>query len=102
MTALAVNGSDQVTAGRVNPAQCLEDQGITGLGNVCYNFIDPVLMADAVRNGEGKSGLGGTLVSTVKFTGRSPKDKHVVRNATAKDAIWCAHNKPIRRKVSTT
>ena len=27
--------------GRVNPAAQLDDQGITGLGNVYYNLLEP-------------------------------------------------------------
>ena len=65
--------------GRVNPNFQLEDQGITGLEAAHYNLIEPALIEAALQNGEGKLGKGGTfLVSTGKFTGRSPKDKHVV------------------------
>ena len=69
-----------MTFGRVNPQFRLEDQGITGLDNVHYNLIEPALIEAALKNGEGRLGKGGAfLVSTGKFTGRSPKDKHVVR-----------------------
>ncbi|SLN52696.1 Phosphoenolpyruvate carboxykinase [ATP] [Roseovarius albus] len=79
--------------GRVNPQFQLEDQGITGLGNVYYNLIEPALVEQALKNGEGTLGLGGAfLVSTGKFTGRSPKDKHVVRTADVADNIWWENN----------
>ena len=69
-----------MTIGRVNPAQRLEDQGITGLGNVYYNYIEPALIQEALKRDEGTLGNGGAfLVSTGAYTGRSPKDKHVVR-----------------------
>ncbi len=69
-----------MTNGRVNPAKRLEDQGITGLGHVYYNDIEPALVEAAVARGEGHLGLGGAfLCSTGQFTGRSPKDKFVVR-----------------------
>ena len=65
---------------RVNPDFKLEDQGIEGVGSVYYNLLEPALVEHAVRRGEGKLGLGGAfLVSTGKHTGRSPKDKFVVR-----------------------
>jgi len=79
--------------GRVNPDMKLEHQGITGLGQVYYNLIEPDLMTQALRNGEGEMGQGGTLlVSTGKYTGRSPKDKHVVCTDTTRDVIWWENN----------
>ena len=75
--------------GRVNPNQTLEQHGITGLGHVYYNLIDAALMQKAVERGEGELGNGGTLlVDTGKHTGRSPKDKFVVRTPSVEDSIW--------------
>ena len=79
--------------GRVNPARRLEDQGISGLGTVYYNFIEPALVEAAVTRGEGRIGRGGAfLCSTGQFTGRSPKDKFVVRTASVEDSIWWENN----------
>ena len=65
-----------MTEGRVNPAMRLEHQGISGLGRVYYNQLEPALVNAAVQRGEGKLGLGGAfLCETGRFTGRSPKDK---------------------------
>ena len=65
-----------MTNGRVNPSHRLEDQGISGLGNVYYNDIEPSLVQAAVARGEGQLGKGGAfLCTTGQFTGRSPKDK---------------------------
>ena len=81
---------------RVNPNCRLEDQGIEGLGRVYYNLLEPALMTEAVARGEGKLGLGGTfLVSTGAHTGRSPKDKFVVRTPEVEDTIWWDNNKPM-------
>jgi len=78
-----------MTTARVNPAQTLETQGMTGLGQVHYNLLEPALMEAAIKRGEGQMGLGGTLlVSTGKFTGRSPKDKHIVKTDAVADSIW--------------
>lgn len=83
-------------ATRVNPNCKLEDQGIEGLGRVYYNLLEPALMTEAVARGEGKLGLGGTfLVSTGAHTGRSPKDKFVVRTLEVEDTIWWENNKPM-------
>ncbi len=85
-----------MTAGRVNPKQRLEDQGITGLGSVAYNLIEPALVQAALQRGEGTLGQGGAfLVSTGQFTGRSPKDKHVVRTPSVENTIWWENNRPM-------
>lgn len=82
--------------GRVNPAARLDDQGITGLGNVFYNLLEPDLMEQAVARSEGRIGNGGTfLVSTGQYTGRSPKDKFVVRTPVVEDSIWWENNQPM-------
>ena len=85
-----------MTTGRVNPKMRLEDQGITGLGTIHYNLLEPALIEEAIRRGEGRLGLGGTfLCETGKFTGRSPKDKHVVRTPEVEDNIWWDTNAPM-------
>lgn len=82
--------------GRVNPAARLDDQGITGLGNVFYNILEPDLMEQAVKRSEGRIGNGGTfLASTGQYTGRSPKDKFVVRTPDVEDSIWWENNQPM-------
>ncbi len=79
--------------GRVNPAYTLEHQGMTGLGTVHYNLLEPDLVAQAIKRDEGKLGAGGTLlVTTGKYTGRSPKDKHVVKTPDVADKIWWDNN----------
>ena len=83
--------------GRVNPDFRLEAQGIKGLGHVFYNLLEPALMEHAVARSEGKIGLGGTfLVSTGRHTGRSPKDKFVVRTNSVVDHIWWENNPPMQ------
>src|SRR5210317_196205 len=82
-----------MTHGRVNPDFRLEDQGIEGLGAVYYNLIEPDLIQSALSRGEGNLGKGGAfLVTTGKFTGRSPKDKHVVKTKSVEDTIWWENN----------
>ena len=85
-----------MTIGRVNPAHRLDDQGITGLGNVYYNLMEPALVEEALKRDEGTLGNGGTLlVTTGKHTGRSPKDKFVVRTPLVEDSIWWENNAPM-------
>jgi phosphoenolpyruvate carboxykinase (ATP) len=79
--------------GRVNPEQTLQNQGFEGIANVYYNLLENALMSEALRRGEGELGKGGTLlVSTGKHTGRSPKDKFVVRTPSVEDTIWWENN----------
>jgi len=79
--------------GRVNPHCKLDDQGITGLGRVCYNYLEPALVEAAIARGEGRLGRGGAfLCTTGKFTGRSPKDKFVVRAPSVENTIWWENN----------
>ena len=75
-----MSGSVAMETGVFNPSHRLEDAGITGLAKVHYNLQEPALVEAAVRLDEGILGRGGAfLCETGKFTGRSPKDKHVVK-----------------------
>ncbi|MFN3280540.1 MAG: phosphoenolpyruvate carboxykinase [Tabrizicola sp.] len=79
--------------GRVNPNQTLETQGIAGVAVAHYNYAEAALVEAAVVRGEGRLGRGGAfLCSTGQFTGRSPKDKFVVRSATTENTIWWENN----------
>ncbi|WP_417250514.1 phosphoenolpyruvate carboxykinase [Celeribacter sp.] len=85
-----------MATGRVNPDFKLEDQGITDLGNVYYNLLEPALIEEALKRGEGTLGKGGSLyVTTGDHTGRSPEDKYVVRTPDVEDSIWWENNKPM-------
>ena len=79
--------------GHVNPNFTLDHQGISGLGAVYYNLIEPALVEQALSRKEGELGIGGAfLVSTGKFTGRSPKDKHIVKTPSVENHIWWDQN----------
>ena len=65
--------------GTVNPNLTLNSQGITGFKTAYYNLTEPDLISQSLYRDEGELGIGGALlVETGKFTGRSPKDKHIV------------------------
>ena len=86
----------EAAQGRVNASKRLEAQGISGLGHVYYNFGAPSLVEAAIARGEGRLGNGGAfLVSTGQFTGRSPKDKFVVRSPSVEHTIWWDNNAPM-------
>lgn len=85
-----------MTQGRVNPSQTLETNGITGLGAVHYNDIEPTLVEKALLRGEGNLGRGGALlVNTGTHTGRSPLDKFVVKTPSVENKIWWENNPPM-------
>jgi phosphoenolpyruvate carboxykinase (ATP) len=58
-------------------------------GSVSRNDIAPVLVAQSVAGGEGQFTADGALsVTTGAFTGRSPKDKFIVRDALTDTRVW--------------
>jgi len=66
----------------------LADQGIKTSAEVKWNLLTAPLVEEAVRNGEGSLAKDGPLVvATGKHTGRSAKDKYIVRDATTEDTI---------------
>jgi len=79
--------------GRVNPERRLEDQGISGFARAYYNLDAAALLREALARGEGTEGRGGTiLVTTGVHTGRSPRDKFIVRDAATENTVWWDNN----------
>ncbi len=79
--------------GRVNPDHRLDHHGILGAANIYYNDVEAALVEAAVSRGEGRLGIGGAfLCATGQFTGRSPKDKFVVRTPDVETSIWWENN----------
>ena len=67
--------------GIFNPHFDIEKSGLSGLAAVTYNLEAPALVELAVARGEGRLARGGALVAeTGVHTGRSPKDKFIVRD----------------------
>src|SRR2546425_3643864 len=68
--------------------QSLTDHGISH-GHIHFNLSPEELYAEALSRGEGQLASNEALVvSTGKFTGRSPKDKFVVGAPESKDKVW--------------
>jgi phosphoenolpyruvate carboxykinase (ATP) len=74
----------------VNPSHYgLEHHGIKDALFVHWNLGTAALIENAVSQGEGLLAAGGSLVvRTGLHTGRSPKDKYVVRTPDLEDDIW--------------
>jgi phosphoenolpyruvate carboxykinase (ATP) len=67
--------------------------GFTELAAVHWNLQAPQLYAAALRRGEAKIAQGGALVAeTGVHTGRSPKDKFIVRDPVTENAVWWESN----------
>ena len=63
--------------------------GIEAAGTVHWNPSTPQLYTNALARGEGRIAEGGPLaVDTGKHTGRSPKDKFVVKEPGSEERIW--------------
>lgn len=57
--------------------------------SVSYNDRAPALVTAALAAGQGELTAHGALsVRTGQFTGRSPKDKFIVRDALTEDKVW--------------
>jgi len=67
----------------------LDRQGIETNAEIFANLSTGPLVEHAVRNGEGMLAADGPLVvQTGKHTGRSAKDKFIVRDAETEGAVW--------------
>jgi len=75
----------------------LDAVGITKSGKTFWNVGTAGLYEEAIRRGEGTLSADGALVcSTGKYTGRSPNDKFVVKEASSEKNIdWGKVNKPL-------
>jgi phosphoenolpyruvate carboxykinase (ATP) len=67
----------------------LDRQGITTAATIHANLGTPALVEHAVRNGEGLLAADGPLVvATGKHTGRSAKDKFIVKDGNTAETVW--------------
>jgi phosphoenolpyruvate carboxykinase (ATP) len=67
----------------------LDRQGIATSATILANLGTAPLVEHAVKNGEGiLSADGPFVVETGKHTGRSAKDKFIVRDAETEDTVW--------------
>jgi phosphoenolpyruvate carboxykinase (ATP) len=79
------------------PSIDLDAQGIVTPAEISWNLTTAPLVEYAVRRGEGLLAKDGPLVvRTGKHTGRSAKDKFIVRNAASENAVWWGNtNRPM-------
>jgi phosphoenolpyruvate carboxykinase (ATP) len=83
-------------AGKRNPDCAIDAIGLKTTGTVRYNFGAAELYEEAIRRGEARLTAHGALVAeTGQHTGRSPKDKFVVRDEATGRQVWWDNNKAI-------
>ena len=76
-----------------NDAYGAEQFGFKDLKRVYWNLEAPRLYEEAIRRGEAQLAAHGPIVAeTGVHTGRSPKDKFVVRDAHTDAAVWWDNN----------
>jgi phosphoenolpyruvate carboxykinase (ATP) len=75
------------------PSFDLHHQGINTAAELHWNYGTPQLVEQALTRGEGTLAKDGPLVvATGKHTGRSAKDKFIVRDGETENTIWWDNN----------
>jgi len=73
--------------------------GFSGLEAVHWNLSEPALYEHALRTSEAVLAFGGALVAeTGVHTGRSPKDKFIVRDGLTDKTVWWDNNGAITQE----
>jgi phosphoenolpyruvate carboxykinase (ATP) len=81
------------TIGHVNPNHGADTFGFRGLKAIYWNFEAARLYEQSLARGESQIARGGALCAdTGSHTGRSPKDKFVVKDALTEKSVWWENN----------
>ena len=82
------------------PIAALENAGITCEKEIHYQLTTDVLSQQSVKRGEGVlNDTGALVIKTGTFTGRSPKDKFIVKDDITADSVnWNGFNLAIDEK----
>src|SRR5689334_2478801 len=89
----------------MNQAHPSQGPGLDGTGlwsspALKRNLEAPELYEEVIRRGEGRiADRGALVVETGRHTGRSPKDKFVVREAGTEKTVWWDNNGAITREA---
>ncbi|MEM2099860.1 MAG: phosphoenolpyruvate carboxykinase [Thermoproteota archaeon] len=85
------------TQGNLHSQYGLDNHGIQNINSAYWNLSSPLLYEEAIRRREGRlAHLGPLVVRTGQHTGRSPKDKFIVRESSSVDKIWWSNvNQPM-------
>src|SRR6476660_8355381 len=82
------------------PKKALIRLGLIHTENIHYQLSPEDLVQDILRIGEGVlNNTGALVIKTGEFTGRSPKDKFIVKDEITADTVhWNDFNLPIEQK----
>lgn len=92
-----VSRSEERPSGASSQPADVQGFDLAGAARLELNLTPPLLYEHALANGEGQLDHSGAIVvDTGKFTGRSPKDKFIVRNAASDGKVdWGEINQPL-------
>lgn len=63
--------------------------GLSNIKGVLWNLTPAELVTEALKNNEGVlTDTGALMCDTGKFTGRSPKDRFIVKDKLTEDKVW--------------
>lgn len=78
----------------------LETHGLRTTETIHWNLTTPALYEHAMRRGEALIAEGGALVAnTAPYSGRSPNDKFIVREASSEKNIWWDNNRAVSAEI---
>lgn len=82
------------------PKQILQELGLSDSTGIHYQLSPEELAEQTVLRGQGVfNDTGALCIQTGEFTGRSPKDKFIVKDAITADSVdWNGFNIPIEEK----
>ncbi len=83
-------------ASAVRSGKGMEELGLAAPRSLLWNALPPVLVEEALRRREAELAFGGALAAdTGTHTGRSPRDKFIVRDISTEREIWWDNNHAI-------
>src|SRR6185295_9453471 len=87
--------------GPKSPRADLEKIGIKNTKTQFWNLSPEELIEETIKRNQGVlSDSGALAVDTGEFTGRSPKDKFIVRDDHTKDSVdWGGFNNPVSPEI---
>jgi len=75
--------------GEKNPSFSLSEIGLQHVSAAYWNLYPSELIEETLNLGQGcLSDTGALVVSTGEFTGRSPKDKFIVKDSITENTVW--------------
>lgn len=82
--------------GKKNPNFNIETQGFKGIKRAYWNLSPEELVEETIKRGQGVlSDNGAICIDTGKFTGRSPKDRFIVKDSKTENSVaWGNFNIP--------